>query len=49
VFFNFVIDVYSGKIVGWQFAARMRTTLERAVGHLALHAVRNLLAMTSTP
>ena len=27
VFFSFVIDVYSRKVVGWQFAAHMRTTL----------------------
>jgi putative transposase len=27
VFFSFVIDAYSRKIVGWQFAAHMRTTL----------------------
>lgn len=27
VFFSFVIDVYSRKIVGWQFARHMRTTL----------------------
>jgi putative transposase len=27
VFFSFVIDVYSRKVVGWQFAKHMRTTL----------------------
>jgi putative transposase len=27
VFFSFVIDVYSRKVVGWQFAAHMRTDL----------------------
>lgn len=27
VFFSFVIDVFSRKIVGWQFAAHMRTSL----------------------
>jgi transposase InsO family protein len=27
VFFSFVIDVYSRRIVGWQFAAHMRTDL----------------------
>ena len=27
VFFAFVIDAYSRRIVGWQFAAHMRTTL----------------------
>jgi transposase InsO family protein len=27
VFFSFVIDVYSRKVVGWQFASHMRTTL----------------------
>jgi putative transposase len=27
VFFSFVIDVYSRKIVGWQFAGHMRTDL----------------------
>ena len=27
MFFSFVIDVFSRKVVGWQFAAHMRTTL----------------------
>jgi transposase InsO family protein len=27
VFFSFVIDVYSRRVVGWQFASHMRTTL----------------------
>jgi len=27
VFFAFVIDAYSRRIVGWQFASHMRTTL----------------------
>jgi putative transposase len=27
VFFSFVIDAYSRKVVGWQFASHMRTTL----------------------
>jgi putative transposase len=27
VFFSFVVDVYSRKVVGWQFAKHMRTTL----------------------
>jgi putative transposase len=27
VFFSFVVDVYSRKVVGWQFARHMRTTL----------------------
>ena len=27
VFFSFVIDVFSRKVLGWQFAAHMRTTL----------------------
>jgi putative transposase len=27
VFFSFVLDVYSRKIVGWQFASHMRTSL----------------------
>jgi putative transposase len=27
VFFSFVLDVYSRRVVGWQFAANMRTTL----------------------
>jgi putative transposase len=27
VFFSFVIDVFSRKVVGWQFAGNMRTTL----------------------
>jgi transposase InsO family protein len=30
VFFGFVIDVFSRKVVGWQFAAHMRTTLQRS-------------------
>ncbi len=27
MFFSFVIDAYSRKVVGWQFASHMRTTL----------------------
>lgn len=27
MFFSFVIDVFSRKIVGWQFASHMRTKL----------------------
>jgi transposase InsO family protein len=36
VFFSFVIDVYSQRIVGWQFASHMRT-------HLVLDALRMAL------
>jgi putative transposase len=37
VFFSFVIDAYSRKIVGWQFAAHMRTTLVLDALKMALH------------
>jgi putative transposase len=37
VFFSFVIDAYSRKIVGWQFAAHMRTTLVLDALRMALH------------
>ena len=37
VFFAFVIDVYSRRIVGWQFAAHMRTTLVLDALRMALH------------
>ena len=37
VFFSFVIDAYSRQVVGWQFAAHMRTDL-------VLHALRMALA-----
>ena len=36
VFFSFVIDVYSRRVVGWQFASHMRTDL-------VLHALRMAL------
>jgi len=39
VFFAFVVDAYSREIVGWQFAAHMRTDL-------VLDALRMALAMT---
>ncbi len=37
VFFSFVIDAYSRKIVGWQFAPHMRTTLVLDALQMALH------------
>jgi putative transposase len=37
VFFSFVIDAYSRKIVGWQFAPHMRTTLVLDALRMALH------------
>ena len=37
VFFSFVIDAYSPRIVGWQFAAHMRTTLVLDALRMALH------------
>jgi len=37
VFFSFVIDAYSRMIVGWQFAAHMRTTLVLDALRMALH------------
>jgi putative transposase len=37
VFFSFVIDAYSRRIVGWQFAAHMRTTLVLDALQMALH------------
>jgi transposase InsO family protein len=37
VFFSFVIDAYSRKIVGWQFAGHMRTTLVLDALRMALH------------
>jgi len=37
VFFAFVIDAYSRRIVGWQFAAHMRTTLVLDALRMALH------------
>jgi putative transposase len=51
VFFSFVIDAYSRRIVGWQFASHMRTTLvirEPALGpraswpHSTRHRPRSL-------
>jgi putative transposase len=40
VFFAFVVDAYSREVVGWQFAAHMRTDL-------VLDALRMALAMTA--
>lgn len=37
VFFAFVIDAYSRRIVGWQFAPHMRTTLVLDALRMALH------------
>lgn len=37
VFFSFVIDAYSRRIVGWQFANHMRTTLVLDALRMALH------------
>jgi putative transposase len=37
VFFSFVIDAYSRRIVGWQFASHMRTTLVLDALRMALH------------
>jgi putative transposase len=37
VFFSFVIDAYSRRIVGWQFAAHMRTDLVLDALRMALH------------
>ena len=37
VFFAFVIDVYSRRIVGWQFASHMRTTLVLDALRMALY------------
>ena len=37
VFFSFVIDVYSRRVVGWQFADHMRTDLVLDALRMALH------------
>jgi putative transposase len=37
VFFSFVIDAYSRRIVGWQFVVHMRTTLVLDALRMALH------------
>jgi transposase InsO family protein len=37
VFFSFVIDAYSRRIVGWQFAPHMRSTLVLDALRMALH------------
>jgi putative transposase len=37
VFFSFVIDAYSRRIVGWQFASHMRTDLVLDALWMALH------------
>jgi putative transposase len=40
VFFSFVIDAYSRRIVGWQLASHMRTTLVLDALKMALHQRR---------
>lgn len=42
VFFSFVIDVYSRKVVGWQFARHMRTTLVLDALRMALSTRRRV-------
>jgi putative transposase len=37
VFFAFVIDVFSRRVIGWQFAGHMRTTLVLDALRMALH------------
>jgi transposase InsO family protein len=37
VFFAFILDAYSRRVVGWQFAAHMRTTLVLDALRMALH------------
>jgi putative transposase len=37
VFFAFILDAYSRRVVGWQFAAHMRTTLVMDALRMALH------------
>ena len=37
MFFSFVIDAYSRRVVGWQFASHMRTTLVLDALRMALH------------
>jgi len=37
VFFAFIIDAYSRRIVGWQLASHMRTTLVLDALRMALH------------
>ena len=37
VFFSFVIDAYSRRVVGWQFASHMRTNLVLDALRMALH------------
>jgi putative transposase len=37
VFFAFIIDAYSRRVVGWQFAGHMRTTLVLDALRMALH------------
>jgi putative transposase len=41
VFFSFVIDAYSRRIVGWQFASHMRTDLVLDALRMALHQRRS--------
>jgi putative transposase len=40
VFFSFVLDVYSRRIVGWQFAGHMRTELVQDALEMAVAARR---------
>jgi transposase InsO family protein len=40
VFFAFVVDAFSRKVVGWQLAAHMRTTLVLDALRMALHQRR---------
>ncbi len=40
VFFSFVLDVYSRRLVGWQFAAHMRTELVQDALDMAVAACR---------
>jgi putative transposase len=45
VFFSFVIDVYSRKVVGWQFARHMRTTLVLDALRMALSTRQQVEAL----
>ena len=40
MFFSFVIDVFSRRVVGWQFASNMRTDLVLDALRMALHSRR---------
>jgi putative transposase len=48
VFFSFVIDVYSRMVVGWQFAAHMRTTLVLDALRMALSTRERVEALRLT-